>query len=193
MNLDSASHDALIATTDANPCCDTVPLEDAIVQLSSSPEHGTEESDLSRTNTTTTIHAAAPRMSSDHAPARDMDTTPSTPAADSRPTSSLFPPLTAARTRPAIARHPLTLTWILSDHVIIQPKSTDVSFRKINVLWPAKPLAAICGSSAANQKTEASANGSLIMKTANRTQTKPNRLSETSCLPEHQSRHCVRP
>ena len=55
-------------------------------------------------------------------------------------------------------------------YVIIKPRDEGVSFRKINVFWPTKYLRSICG--AENLEIESPANGSLIVRTQNRAQTK---------------------
>ena len=55
-------------------------------------------------------------------------------------------------------------------YVIIKPKDEGVSFRKINVFWPTKYLGMICGSE--TLKIETPANGTLIVKTETRAQTK---------------------
>ena len=52
----------------------------------------------------------------------------------------------------------------------IKPNDENVSFRKINIFWPTKQLEAICGTGLLQIETPA--NGSLIVKTENRAQTK---------------------
>ena len=55
-------------------------------------------------------------------------------------------------------------------YVVIKPKDENVSFRRINVFWPSKYLRNICG--AENLAIETPADGSLIVRTQTRTQTK---------------------
>ena len=52
----------------------------------------------------------------------------------------------------------------------IKPTDENVSFRKINMFWPTKQLEAICGTGLLQIETPA--NGSLIVKTETRAQTK---------------------
>ena len=54
--------------------------------------------------------------------------------------------------------------------LVIKPTDTNVSFRKINIFWPTKQLDAICGTGILQIETPA--NGSLIVKTETRAQTK---------------------
>ena len=55
-------------------------------------------------------------------------------------------------------------------YLIIKPRDEGVSFRKINVFWPTKYFRSICG--AENLDIETPANGSLVVKTQTRAQTK---------------------
>ena len=54
--------------------------------------------------------------------------------------------------------------------VVIKPRDEGVSFRRINVFWPTKYLRSICGGE--NMVIETPANGSLIVRTQTRAQTK---------------------
>ena len=56
-------------------------------------------------------------------------------------------------------------------YLVVKPCDDGVSFRKINVFWPQKQIAAICGS-AAEVGIEAPANGTLLLKTNSRVHTK---------------------
>ena len=55
-------------------------------------------------------------------------------------------------------------------YLIIKPKDEKVSFRRINIFWPTKYFRSICG--AENLKIETPADGSLIVRTQTRAQTK---------------------
>ena len=55
-------------------------------------------------------------------------------------------------------------------YLVIKPRDDNVSFRRINVFWPTKYLRSICG--AENLEIETPANGSLVVRTQNRAQTK---------------------
>lgn len=55
-------------------------------------------------------------------------------------------------------------------YVVIKPTDDNVSFRKVNVFWPTKYLSMICGTG--NLDIETPANGTLIVKTQSRAQTK---------------------
>ena len=55
-------------------------------------------------------------------------------------------------------------------YVVITPKDESVSFRRINIFWPAKYLHSICGG--VEMEIETPANGSLIVRTQSRAQTK---------------------
>ena len=54
--------------------------------------------------------------------------------------------------------------------MVIKPRDEGVSFRKVNVFWPTKYLGSICGTGLLDIETPA--NGSLIVKTKTRAQTK---------------------
>ena len=49
-------------------------------------------------------------------------------------------------------------------YVVVKPCDEGVSFRSINVFWPQKQIAAICGADA-QVEIEAPANGTLVIKT----------------------------
>ena len=68
------------------------------------------------------------------------------------------------------ARTLLTITWTPKARTWWWSPPTTLSFRKINVFWPEKQIYAICG--AVDFKIEAPANGTLIIKTISRIQTK---------------------
>lgn len=55
-------------------------------------------------------------------------------------------------------------------YLIIKPKDENVSFRKVNIFWPSKYLGMICGNGTLHM--ESPANGTLIVKTETRAQTK---------------------
>ena len=99
------------------------------------------------------------RPSSDHA--RTTDPRPSTgPARNSNPGSN------STGSVPAVEPflHPG------GSYLVIKPEDEAVSFRKINVFWPTKYLRTICGGT--GLEIETPANGSLIVKTQTRAQTK---------------------
>ena len=56
-------------------------------------------------------------------------------------------------------------------YVVVKPCDEGVSFRSINVFWPQKQIAAICGADA-QVEIEAPANGTLVIKTNSRKATK---------------------
>lgn len=82
----------------------------------------------------------------------------------------------------------------LGSYVVVTPTSPDVSFRKINVFWPEKQIRAICGVSLDH---EAPANGTLIIKTQKRSQTKLLLATTVFCDKQvnvslHQTRNSVK-
>ena len=76
----------------------------------------------------------------------------------------------------------------------VQPLNPNVSFRRINVFWPDKQIQAICGTPLHH---EAPANGTLIIKTEKRSQTKLLLKTTTFCnqpvrVSLHQSRNSAK-
>ena len=103
-------------------------------------------------------------------PDLDAGTEPRSPrttasGADPRPTSDH-----ARTTGPASTANEEPYLEPSGSFLIIKPKDSNFSFRKINVFWPSKQLGAICG--ATNLQIETPANGSPIVKTDKRAQTK---------------------
>ena len=104
-----------------------------------------------------------PRPSSDHA--RNLDPRPN--LADA--------PASATIERSAEVQH----LSLLGSFLIVKPCDDNVSFRKINVFWPRKQVHAICG--AVEVDIEAPANGTLIIKTNSRKDTKALLKTTTFC------------
>ena len=59
----------------------------------------------------------------------------------------------------------------LGSFLVVQPVDDSVSFRKLNVFWPQKQVSAICGPNN-TVEIEAPANGTLVLKTTSRKDTK---------------------
>ena len=158
----------------------------------------------------TDLPGTDPRSSTDHAsdlrstsdPARHSDPRSSTDLArshDPRPStdhSRSSDPRTNLDNAPAcdsVDRAPLEPYLPLhGSFLVIKPCDDDVSFRKMNVFWPRKQIAAITGSM--DLAIEAPANGSLIVKTNSRKETKPLLKTTTFCgkkvtVSLHQSRN----
>ena len=110
-------------------------------------------------------------MDSDRPAAADLRSSPTTaPGTDLRPSSNH-----ARTTDPGMnltTSGPDTEPYLHpgGSYVVITPKDANVSFRRINVFWPTKYLRSICG--AENLEIETPANGSLIVRTQSRSQTK---------------------
>ena len=127
------------------------------------------------------------RSSSDHA--RTTDPRSSTDLARSHDPCSSSDPARSPDQRPTLAdatahrsveRSPEEpYLSPLGSYVVVKPCDTDVSFRKINVFWPQKQVAAICGPCAV--EIEAPADGSLVIKTNNRKDTKALLKTTTFC------------
>ena len=119
-----------------------------------------------------------PRTSSD--PARTTDPRSSTDLArshDPRSSSDLArspdqrPTLANAPAQRAVERSPdEPYLSALGSYVVVKPCDDSVSFRKLNVFWPQKQVSAICGPTQVD--IEAPADGSLVIKTNNRKDTK---------------------
>ena len=80
--------------------------------------------------------------------------------------------------------------------LIVQPLDYSVSFRKVNVFWPQKQVAAICGP-LSSVDIEAPPNGTLIIKTYARKDTKALLKTTTFCgksvkISLHQSRNTTK-
>ena len=90
----------------------------------------------------------------------------SDPGSDPRSSSHAARPSTASDSRSNPDAQQLNP---LGSYVVITPVNSDVSFRKVNVFWPEKQIRAICG---VPLHHEAPANGTLIIKTEKRAQTK---------------------
>ena len=142
----------------------------------------------SSTHPSTDLPGTDPRSSTDHAltadltsdPARHSDPRSSTDLArshDPRPStdhSRSSDPRTNLANAPAcdsVDRSPLEPYLSLDgSFLVVKATDSDFSFRKINVFWPQKQIAAICGQH--GQDIEAPANGTLVIKTHNRRDTK---------------------
>ena len=122
-------------------------------------------------------------IDSDRPAAADLRSSPTTaPGTDLRPSSDharttdpRSPTGTARNTDPGLnstSSVPTVEPFLHpgGSYVVIKPKDEGVSFRRINVFWPKKYLRTICG--ATDLEIETPANGSLIVRTQTRTQTK---------------------
>ena len=98
----------------------------------------------------TTAPGTESRPSSGHARNSDPRSTPTTPGS------------AAVNAEPFLQSN--------GSYLVITPKDDNVSFRRINVFWPSKYFRMICG--AENLQIETPANGSLIVRTQTRAQTK---------------------
>ena len=132
------------------------------------PRHGDSSGSDSDSNLASSLDIP---MDSDRPAAADLRSSPTTaPGTDLSPSSSR-----TRTTDPGMnptTSGPDTEPWLHpgGSYVVITPKDEGVSFRRINVFWPTKYLRSICG--AENLEIETPANGSLIVRTQNRAQTK---------------------
>ena len=131
------------------------------------------DSDSGLLSTPTPDHAMDDRRSS-NLPGSDLGSSRSTaPGNDLRPSSGHS---RQTDPRPNLAddtaRSP-NEPYLCSagSYVVVKPCDEGVSFRSINVFWPQKQIAAICGADA-QVEIEAPANGTLVIKTNSRKATK---------------------
>ena len=101
-----------------------------------------------------------PHVTSDQTTAPGNDLRPSSD--HSRTTDPRLNPTTAPSNEPFLSP--------TGSYLVVKADDDTVSFRKMNVFWPQKQIAAICGSS--DFEIEAPANGTLIIQTKSRKHTK---------------------
>ena len=153
----------------ANPASSDLPLpSDNSASASASPSLSSPTDDQTHADPRSCPDHARksdPRSTSD--PARTID-----PRLSSEPARTSDPRTTSAPSRNVDSRPNLGDDYLDSagSYLVVEPSDDTFSFRKINVFWPEKQIYAICG--AVDVQIEAPANGTLIIKTSSRVQTK---------------------
>ena len=130
--------------------------------VANGPNTGTEDDAESPA-----VRSASPHEAATNSPHLVQDRLSAPPESTSEATASVTGPVSPTLYAPAPPDQELSSD---GSFVVFKPTVDDASFRKLNVFWPAKQLYSICALE--NAHIEAPFNGTLIIKTQSRTQTK---------------------